>query len=148
MLKVIRRESLLNQLIYSSRAARPITSADLNAIISSAQRNNLPHEITGALCYARGTFVQCLEGEPLTIDQLYQLLHKDERHSELKTLDIKKISKRRFPNWSMGFFSYENEIGQLFLKHSRMAEFEPFSMSASDGNEFFDEVVKYVTLPK
>ena len=139
---------MLNQLIYSSCATRPLTSADLNAIISSAQRNNLPREITGALCYARGTFVQCIEGEPSTIDQLYQLLHKDERHSELITIDIKEIFERRFPNWTMGFFSYENEIGQIFLKHSRMAEFEPFSMSASDGNEFFNEVVKYVTFPK
>ena len=139
---------MLNQLIYSSRTTRSLTSADLNAIISTAHRNNLPLGLTGALCYARGTFIQCLEGEPAIIDELYQCLHKDGRHSELKTLDRREISKRRFPNWSMGFFSYENEIGQLFLKHSRMAEFAPFSMSASDGNAFFDEVVKYVTLPQ
>ena len=29
-----------------------------------------------------------------------------------------------------------------------MAEFAPFSMNASDCNKFFDELVKYVKLPK
>ena len=134
---------MLNQLIYSSRTTRTLTSADLSSIISTAQRNNLLSGITGALCYARGTFIQCIEGEPSIIDRLFQLLLKDERHTELKTVESREISQRRFPNWTMGFFSYENEIGQLFLKHARMAEFEPFSMSASDGNEFFDEVMKY-----
>ena len=139
---------MFNQLIYSSRSTRTLTNADLSSIISTAQRNNLPLGITGALCYARGTFIQCIEGEHSSINKLYQHLQKDVRHAELKTLDSREIAKRRFPNWTMGFFSYENEIGQLFLKHSRMAEFAPFSMSASDSNEFFDEVVKYVTLPK
>ena len=139
---------MLNQLIYSSRTTRPLMSADLSAIIATAQRKNLPRGVTGALCYSRGTFLQCIEGEPSIIDDLYQILFKDERHSELKILDSGEIPERRFPNWTMGFFNYENDIGQIFLKHTRMAEFAPFSMHASDGNAFFDEVVKYVTFPK
>lgn len=139
---------MLIQLIYSSRTTRTLTNADLSSIISTSQKNNLLFKITGALCYARGTFLQCIEGESSRIDPLYQLLLRDERHSELKTLDVRDISNRRFSNWSMGYFSYENDIGQHFLKHSRMAEFTPFSMSDSDSNEFFDEVLKYVSLSK
>jgi len=142
------RKTLLYQLIYSSRASRDLTNSDLSSIISTAQKNNLTFGVTGALCYAQGTFVQCLEGEQCIIDKLYQYLQKDEKHEQLKTLDRGEIYKRRFPNWTMGFFSYENEVSQLFLQHATMAECAPFSMSASACNEFFDEVLKYVTVPK
>lgn len=141
-------KTLLYQLIYSSRTTLPLTNPDLSSIVSIAQRNNMALGITGALCYAQGSFIQCIEGEHSIIHELYQHLHKDERHDEIKTLDSREISKRRFANWTMGFFSYENEIGQTFLQHAGMAEFAPFSMNASDCNEFFDEVVKYVKLPK
>jgi len=141
-------KSLLYQLIYSSRTTHTLTNPDLSSIVSIAQRKNLEVNITGALCYAQGTFLQCIEGEHSIIHELYQHLHKDERHEQLKTLDIRKISKRRFPNWTLGFFSYENEIGQLFLQHAKMAEFVPFSMDVVACNAFVDEVVKYVKLPK
>lgn len=138
---------MLTQLIYSSRSTRTLNGQDLNSIVAAAQRNNEQHGITGALCFAKGTFVQCIEGERLVVNQLYEHLLKDYRHCELKISSIDEIAERRFPYWTMGFFSYENEIGQIFLKHSRMAEFSPFSMSATDLNEFFDEVLKYVTPP-
>ena len=139
---------MLIQLAYSSRTTRALNSNDLSLIIADAQRNNALRGITGALCYASSTFLQCLEGERSAVNLLYQHLLKDERHSEMEITSFREIAKRRFPNWRMGFFSYENESSQLFLKHSRRAEFAPFSMTASDVDEFFDEVVKYVTAPK
>lgn len=139
---------MLTQLIYSSRTTRTLTSVDLISITSTSQQNNLLAGITGALCYDRGSFLQLIEGEHSVIAHLYPLLLQDERHSELKILDLKEITERRFANWSMGFFNHENEISQLFLKHTKMAEFAPFSISALDANKFFDEVKKHVTLPK
>ena len=139
---------MLIQLIYSSRVTQPLSSKDLSSLIVSAQVNNSSRGITGALCYANGTFLQCLEGERLAVNQLYLHLSKDKRHGEMEISSMNEVSERRFPNWTMGFFSYENEIGQLFLKHSRMAEFTPFSMNACDVNKFFDEVVKYNSVTK
>ena len=139
---------MLIQLTYSSRATSSLDSKDLRSLIATAQVNNVNRGITGALCYASGTFLQCLEGERLAVNQLYLHLAKDKRHDEMEISSMSEISERRFPNWTMGFFSYENDIGQLFLKHSRMAEFSPFSMNASDVNKFFDEVVKYNSLTK
>lgn len=138
---------MLTQLIYSSRSTRNLHTQDLELIVTASERNNVLHGITGALCYSKGIFVQCFEGERGAVNRLYQHLLKDDRHYELEISSVDEIAERRFPNWRMGFFSYENEMGQLFLKHSRMAEFSPFAMRATDLNEFFDEVLKYMTLP-
>ena len=139
---------MLIQLIYSSRTTYPLNGKDLGSLVATAQVNNSTRGITGALCHASGTFLQCIEGERLAVNQLYLHLAKDKRHDEMEISTVSEIPERRFPNWTMGFFSYENEIGQLFLKHSRMAEFSPFSMNVSDVNKFFDEVVKYNSVMK
>ena len=103
--------------------------------------------LTGALCYANGTFLQYFEGEPVSVNRLYQHLLKDKRHNQLKIVSVNDVAKRRFPTWSMSFFSWhESDIGQLFISHSKMAEFNPFSMTASNVSDFFDEVVKYVSI--
>ena len=135
---------MLTQLTYSSRATQNLNNKDLSAIVSLSQRNNALHGLTGALCYANGTFLQYLEDERLAVNALYQHLLKDERHSQMLIVSFSEIAVRRFPTWSMGFFSYESESGQIFLKHSKMAKVSPFSMIVSDANEFFNDVVKYI----
>ena len=137
----------MTQLTYASRAIEHLNSEDLSSIVSSSLRNNAEYGLTGALCYANGTFIQYFEGRRLAVNGLYQHLLKDERHSQLQILSAYEIFVRRFPTWTMGFFSYESDIGQLFLKHSKMAERSPFSMRASDANKFFNEVAKHVTVP-
>ena len=136
---------LLKQLTYASRAMHDLNSEDLSSIVASSVRNNTLYGLTGALCYANGTFIQYFEGDHLAVSRLYRHLLKDVRHSDLTILSVYEVAKRRFPTWSMGFFSYESEIGQIFLKHSKMAKVSPFSMIASDANEFFNEVVKYIS---
>lgn len=99
------------------------------------------------MCYANGTFLQCLEGDHLDVQRLYQKLLKDERHTQMSIVRVNKIAERRFSTWAMGFFSYENDIGKLFIKHTLMAEFSPFSMAAADVDEFFDEVLTFLSRP-
>ena len=137
---------MLTQLTYASRAAENLNSQDLISIVSTAQHNNAVYGLTGALCYANGTFLQYFEGNHLPVQRLYQNLLKDNRHCQLKIVSVHEIAERRFPAWAMGFFSYESDIGQLFIAHSKMAELSPFSMTTSNANEFFNEVVKYVSI--
>lgn len=136
---------MLTNLIYASRTAQNLNAEDLNSIVVSSRRNNAVHELTGALCYANGTFLQYFEGERLAVNSLYQHVLKDKRHNKVILVSLNEIAFRQFPTWTMGFFSHEHEIGQLFLRHTRQAEFDPFAMTASGVNEFFDEVVKYVS---
>ena len=139
---------MLTQLIYSSRATRNLNGHDISLIVSSSQRNNALRDLTGALCFVNDTFVQCFEGERSAVNLLYKHLLQDTRHKELEILSFDEIAERRFATWAMGFFSHKNKFSQLYLKHSRMAEFAPFSMTAFDVNKFFDEVALYVTVPE
>ena len=143
---LIRRVVLLTQPTYASRAAENFNSQDLISIASTAQRKNAIYGLTGALCYANGTFLQYFEGEHLPVHRLYQNLLEEKRHSQLKIVSVHEIAARRFPTWAMGFFSYKSDIGQLFIAPSKMAELSPFSMTTSNANEFFNEVVKYVSI--
>ena len=137
---------MLTQLIYSSRTTQTLNNNDLNAIVTSSQRNNAEFGLTGALCYANGGFLQCIEGERMAIQVLFQYLHTDTRHCEIEISNVHEIAHRRFPDWAMIFFSYQNVMNQLFLKHSVMPEFNLFSMSSSKADEFFDQVMEYVRL--
>ena len=68
--------------------------------------------LTGVLCYANGTFLMYLEGETLAVNRVYQQVLKDERHSQLKILSVNdEITERRFSARTMGFFSYQSDIG-------------------------------------
>ena len=137
---------MLIQLTFASRATQNLNNKDLSSIVSSSLRNNALYGLTGALCYANGTFLQYFEGEHLPVYRLYQHLLKDERHSQLKIVSVYEIAERRFLTWVLGFLPYESDIGQLFLTHSKMAEFSPFSMTAFNVNELFNEVVKYISI--
>ena len=107
-------------------------------MVSASRRNNAIHELTGILYYNNGIFIQNFEGERLAVNRLYQHVLKDERHSQVKKVSAYEIFVRRFPNWKMGFFSDECDASQLFIQHSKMAAVNPFSMSPSDANKFFN----------
>lgn len=136
---------LLFQLTYSSYATRALNSSELNSMVSASRRNNAERGLTGILYYNNGIFIQNFEGERLAVNSLYQHLVKDERHRQVKIVSSYEIFVRRFPSLTMGFFSDECDASQIFIEHSQMAAVNPFSMTASDSNKFFNEIVKYIT---
>jgi hypothetical protein len=56
-----------------------------------------------------GSFFQVLEGEAAAIDQLFQKLLLDNRHSHLTVIIREPIAERSFGDWSMGFSSVSPE---------------------------------------
>jgi len=64
---------MLVELLYCSvSVAHQITNVDLERILDSARRRNLEAGITGVLLYYRGEFVQILEGEKESIENVYE----------------------------------------------------------------------------
>jgi Sensors of blue-light using FAD len=51
------------QIIYSSEAATPMQTDDLQELLDRSRRSNAAKGITGALIYAEGSFLQILEGD-------------------------------------------------------------------------------------
>ena len=71
----------LTQLVYYSISSIKITMEVIYDIREISIRNNSKKNITGCLLYHDNVFLQLLEGENENIDNLYESIQKDKRHS-------------------------------------------------------------------
>ncbi len=132
---------MLIQLTYASRTSKTLVPDDLKAILAASQRNNTRAGVTGALCLANGIFLQQLEGDRTTVNQLYHRILADPRHRDPAILDFAEIPSRSFTQWSMGSLSSLEANRAIFLKYSRSSSFDPYTMSPSTLRAFFDEIM-------
>jgi hypothetical protein len=95
------------QLVYASKAAEGFCEKDLVDILHVARKTNKELEITGALIYNKGYFLQMLEGECEAVETLFKLIEGDKRHEKVNCFFRCKVPKRIFPDWYMGFFLHE-----------------------------------------
>jgi len=96
-------------LIYMSSAVQPLYDDELAALLEQARRRNELDNITGALVYGDGRFMQIVEGEKSALDDLYNRLSQDKRHVGLVKLADKEIETRSFAEWSMAFQPVSDE---------------------------------------
>ncbi len=92
----------LRQLIYVSALAQHADPSCVGDILRVSASNNALNHVTGMLLYAQGSFLQVLEGEPLTLAKLYHKICNDPRHTQALKLIETEISERQFGQWSMG----------------------------------------------
>lgn len=92
---------LMDRLVYRSRALWPQPAASLDAILPVSMWNNAKLEITGALGFHAGQYIQLLEGRPAALDDLLRRLSADPRHDRLEVLLRAPVSARLTPEWSM-----------------------------------------------
>ena len=93
----------LIQLIYVSNAQHEVAAGELERILEASARNNAAHSITGMLLYANGSFLQILEGEAAAVDETFERVSQDPRHTNIFLLEREAIGERSFARWSMGF---------------------------------------------
>ena len=75
------------------------------------------------LLYHEGNLMQILEGEEVTVNNLFYKIEKDKRHSNVAKLISGTSDVRNFPEWSMGFKTesdpeWKNYAGLLRLNAS------------------------------
>lgn len=94
--------ALLFHLVYCSRAAPGVDSAEVDRIVDTARRGNAVRRITGLLVFGGGLFFQWLEGSREQVLELMALIEHDERHSSIVVLDTDEaIRERLFATWDM-----------------------------------------------
>ncbi len=96
---------MICQAIYSSRAARPMDAAALEEILVDARRGNAARDVTGALVYADGVFLQILEGEREVLRRLLDSIRADSRHESMKVFHVCEVAERAFAHWRMAYLS-------------------------------------------
>ena len=95
-------QASLWQLVYASAATPDFKPSDLDEILRAARRRNPVMGVTGMLLYVDSSFLQVLEGSDDQIDELYELIRADDRHTRTVLLLREPIEERSFADWTMG----------------------------------------------
>ena len=101
---------------------------EIPRILQACRKNNPELQIGGVLHYGNGYFFQVLEGPAAAVDHLYNKIAKDLRHTDVTTLERIDQSRRRFPDWSMKYVPFEEDVNNV-LKRYRLSEFNPYEFS-------------------
>jgi len=129
----------LVRLLYYSRASREMSLADLKDILGTARDNNSSIDVCGMLCYDKRYFLQALEGERETVNELYLDIADDPRHDEVVIISYDEVPTTIFPQWQMGYAGSSAKFSEL-LKTLGQQEFTPAAMSVEHAFEFLKEM--------
>lgn len=99
----------LYTLVYSSKSTIPLHRYQIHRLLAECKINNAANNITGILLSLDEHFIQVLEGDKEIILSLYDKIQKDPRHTNVRTVLQKKIEKRAFPDWTMGYKNVSKE---------------------------------------
>ena len=134
---------MLVRLMYASRAAATVDQEQLVAILRKSQANNSALGITGVLClcFNEGIFLQALEGGRSAVNQLYNRIASDSRHTQVEILHYEEIGERRFAGWAMGQVNMSRLNPALLLKYSETATLDPYAVSGQVSMALFEELV-------
>lgn len=134
---------MLVRLMYASRTAANLDQEGLLAILRQCKDNNPAKGVTGLLCHCSnsGIFMQALEGGRDAVNQLYNRITQDTRHSDVVLLSYQEISERQFSGWAMGQVNMARLNPALVLKYSATTELNPYVMSGQVSLALFEELV-------
>ena len=132
---------MLVRLVYASRAVAAVDQEELVAILRKSKTNNPKLGITGVLCFSEGIFLQALEGGRGAVNQLYNRIVADTRHTDVELLHFEEVTERRFAGWSMGQVNVARLNPAMLLKYSETPRLDPFGVSGRVSLALFDELM-------
>ena len=125
---------MIHQLVYYSRSTVPggdrAMLTNMRDILSASQRNNGRDGITGFLIFDKTWFVQILEGERNKVTETYNRIARDPRHSAASIINLRDVTARLFPNWTMGGAMRTPEVQEIYLLHGFGSSLEPSRMKS------------------
>jgi hypothetical protein len=89
-----------------------VTSEDINKLVLNANDHNSKNDLAGVLLFRGGIFLQLIEGDEKKLNELFEKIKTDSRHSNLVEIFNIPCKIRVFENWSMGY----HEISEIDLK--------------------------------
>jgi hypothetical protein len=115
-------------IVYVSQAARPMSGAELEAVLDRSRTNNDRDGITGLLIYryspdtGSGHFIQMLEGEEDVLSATFGRIAADRRHHSVVVLDRGAIDRRMFRDWAMGFRNVDDALFARLPGYARLGD--------------------------
>lgn len=92
----------LHTIAYVSTATHLLSVAALDALLADARAFNLARGITGVLLYHEGNFMQCIEGPPEALREVYARICRSPQHKDIIELLNQSTLERSFSDWHMG----------------------------------------------
>lgn len=135
----------LIRLVYASRSVVEPTGAHqgiepgIARILAKSRKNNAQLDVVGGLLFGDGYFLQCLEGDARTVQNLYSKIETDIRHRDVTVLLQSSIGTRTFGAWSMKYVPGEQRL-QGLLRQWGVSRFDPYQMSKDQ----IDEAVRFM----
>jgi len=96
----------MHLIVYTSEyTGDPLNfDADLLSIVTSAKRNNQKRNVTGAIFYHQGRFLEFVEGTKRNVRGLIVRIQRDPRHRNMQFLFDEAIETRGFSEWHLDVF--------------------------------------------
>lgn len=95
--------------IYTSKPTAEISKKVVDEITAESIKWNKDHGITGILLCMENRFFQFLEGNEKDVTEVFEMIRKDPRHTDV-IVRVKGYSNERvFSEWSMGSWMLSNE---------------------------------------
>ena len=125
------------ELIYCSIAKPDLKPEDIQDILQTAIDFNSKNKITGCLLFHNNEFLQILEGEKGVVQELFESIKRDVRHSEVILLDEYEKIERLFPTWSMAFHELNDSelVKTDFVKN--FSAFSDLAKKPTDASSLF-----------
>jgi hypothetical protein len=93
----------LTRILYTSAAGSSLDGESLKRLIKSARGTNAALCVTSMLVRCGSDFLQVLEGNPDTVEELFSRITRDQRHSGISVLVKEHADQHLFGHWPLGF---------------------------------------------
>ncbi|MBO6605879.1 BLUF domain-containing protein [Psychroserpens sp.] len=120
----------MRAICYISNFAQHLDRNIIDDLITSVNKNNKRHNITGILIIRNKHFFQILEGERSSVENLYAKIKVDSRHTGVIKLLDTTIDDRIFDDYNSGEFEVFQKFADLkklylYFKWIKNAEYIP-----------------------
>ncbi len=106
-----KRDNLaIHQLVYESRPTEVLTKEQLRDILTKSQYKNIRLNLSGLLIFHGGKFLQLLEGGKKEVNELFEAILRDPRHTDIKVVLESDNQFRSMPSWVMGLSTDDNLV--------------------------------------
>jgi hypothetical protein len=95
--------------VYISKVPPGLGTSDVESIVSTSRLRNDADALTGFLVRAGRNFIQYLEGERSAVRECLLRIANDNRHYDMRIVAIGSLERRRFVEWSMGYFTGDKD---------------------------------------
>jgi hypothetical protein len=103
----------LTRLLYISSSCLRETDVpafiQVQEIAHASAKRNAASNLTGVLLFVQNHFVQVLEGNDKAIEETFERICCDLRHTNVRLVDLASVKERMFPEWGMKVLSETQE---------------------------------------